>query len=281
MMFLVSLAAVVMVATGQPVLRAPAGFAARYEVESRLTSGEGAEAGGDAAWTLEQRARVSLKEEGPNAEGAATITFAFETLAATLREGTVETDFAWRVGDAAPADEPESAAAMRKAAGGGFRLERFGGALIEEVEGGPGARRMRREPERVKWLGVFAASALPRTLGPIVALDGSGKARAVGDEWLIEHRLSSAAVLRLRPRVVSIEGERVVVRGAVEIETESAEPEITVIVREGAFSAEWSGERLVSSELQYEAAWTATLATEPPIEQKTTTSTRIRLTLVP
>ncbi|MFN0134244.1 MAG: hypothetical protein ACKVW3_17160 [Phycisphaerales bacterium] len=286
MMFLVSLAALALVTAVQPVLRAPAEFTARYEVEARLTSGEGAEAGGDVAWTLEQRARVLLAEGKRDAEGAAMVTGRFESLAATLNDNGRETDFAWSAGAVAPEGEPEACAAMRRAAVAGFKLQRIGSELSDEMEGGPGQRRMRGEPERVKWLGVFAASALPRTLGPIVALDVSEKVRAVGAEWVIERRLGGAAVLRLRPRVVSVEGERVVVRGPVEIEVEaavagSAEPEVTVVVRDGEFSAEWAGERLVSSELRYEAVWTARLATERPIERKTTTTTRIKLRLVP
>lgn len=263
-----------------PVLRAPAGLSARYSLDATITT---TPAQGDPR-TLTQRAVVSLIESKPDADGTSAIAGAVESLTAELSEEGSTIAFRFAPGDAADDDEPEFARALRAVATTGFSLTRFEGQLLA-TEPAPPRRGQPPAPERPRFLGVLAPSALHATFAPVVALDPAGTPRQTGDSWIIERRLANGVSLRITPAIESIDGQRVVVRGPVAMtarapEPGSAEPAIQVSVSAGEFRAVWTGDRLETSELRYDAAWTARAATDPPVERSTTTSTRITLTLV-
>ncbi|MBL9032947.1 MAG: hypothetical protein JNM80_14720 [Phycisphaerae bacterium] len=280
---ILTLASLCSLVLAQPALRAPVGLSARYRVDAAITV---ASAGGSAR-TLTQNAVVSLVESKPDDDGTSTLTGAFESLTAELAEGASQPiAFRFAPADPAPADESDFARDLRAAAAAGFSLIRFGGQLLPPPAQALSLRpRMPAPPEPARHLGPLAPSALPATFAPVVGLDPAARPRRVGESWTIERSLTNGITLRLTPAVESIEGQRVAVRGPVEItsrppEPGSAEPAILVTLRAGEFRAVWVGDRLESSDLRYDATWTARAATDPPVERSTTTSTRITLTLV-
>lgn len=278
---ILTLAALCSLVLAQPTLRAPVGLSARYRIDATITA---TPAGGPAR-TLTQNAVVSLVESKPDDDGTSTLSGAFESLTAELAEDASQPiAFRFAPADPAPADESDFARDLRAVAAAGFSLIRFEGQLLP-----PPALslrpRMPAPPEPSRHLGVFAPSALPATFAPVIGLDPAARPRRVGESWTIERSLANGITLRLTPAVESIEGQRVAVRGPVEItsrppEPGSAEPAILVTLRAGEFRAVWVADRLESSDLRYDATWTARAATDPPVERSTTTSTRITLTLV-
>jgi hypothetical protein len=258
-----------------------------FKGEFSLARGEGKDPD-----RLAQAGRLRLTVASIDRDGNATVRLAFERLSASLHAGG--NDWAYDPQGQAAEGESALATAYAELSTSILEVQVTPEGSVGEVSGLEATIKAARgagikQPERA--LGALSPQAIAWTLGPIFALDESGRERKAGESWTVGRDVELVhpytARVDARYTLQSGVGGVAEVSGPITTTLNSARrpdagPVLEIADQSGSITARWDAGalRLLSRTAQQRIAWKATLELKEPMTAASTTTSRVELKAV-
>jgi hypothetical protein len=276
----------------------PARFRAELKEHDALTydiTSKVATQSGRGERSLEQKARVRLVVVKVDAQGAATVRMAFETLGAKLLREGAQADFRWGGGEVQAGDSPLGAICAELVKGV-YELTispagEITGVSIPDKVLQAGAEKGERNTAGV--LGVFGPESAKRQLAPLFTLDPARAERRPGESWSTPVKMDVLpgveAVMTTTYRFESARDGTAELSASSDLDlserdsaTKDVDPQLAIGEQQASARLKWDLKqaRLLERRAESRITLVATLNTQPPTKAESTTRLETSFTFV-